>query len=73
MSSVPPDLEGAVPELAALLWTLPPEQTEVGFDQLRELCLSAITVACRPRRASQPGSWPLSWCSGRSVRAERGA
>ena len=46
-------LEGAVPALAALLWTLPSERTEVGFDQLRELCLSAI-MAARPTAPGEP-------------------
>ena len=45
MSGVPPDLVDAVPRLAALLQALPPERTEVGFDELRLLCLSAITAA----------------------------
>src|SRR5438067_13809244 len=50
MSGVPPDLVDAVPRLAALLQALPPERTEVGFDELRLLCLSAIT-AQREQRA----------------------
>jgi hypothetical protein len=45
MRGVPPDLVDAVPRLAALLQALPPERTEVGFDELRLLCLSAITAA----------------------------
>src|SRR5438105_8263218 len=45
MRGIPPELVDAVPGLAALLQALPPERTEVGFDELRLLCLSAITAA----------------------------
>jgi hypothetical protein len=44
MSRIPRDLQGAVPELRAFLRALP-DQTEIGFDDLRLLCLCAITAA----------------------------
>src|SRR5947209_8297192 len=45
MSRMPLDVQAAVPDLVALLWTLSGEQTEIGFDQLCQLCLCAITAA----------------------------